>query len=371
MVKKTFYIATLFLFSVIGLTHSSNNGRETSITLIYTANTLGEVEPCQTCPEGADSGGLPRRSHFIKTIREEVKNLLIIDAGDALSLSYFTQSSEREKAKRRAEFVLRLYEILGYHVLNIGDTDLGLGIAFLKALQKKSKIPFLSANLKEKNTGKPVFEPYLVKEEAGVTIGIIGLVTTEISPLIQKELKGYFIENPIRAARETINRFMPSCDYFIALAHLSLLEIESLAKGDPRISIIIGGNDHSLIFPKQVHRSIYVQTDAFGAHIGRMNLRLVTGSNDYIDILPQTKIRKNIQEVQEKMKTPQYAKETEKLKEIEKQFLQQLSKMPKTEGKNTFENHLILMHPGMRSDKEIEKLIDLYRDQLQRPSTWR
>jgi hypothetical protein len=41
--------------------------------------------------------------------------------------------------------------------------------------------------------------------------------------------------------------------------------------------------------------------------------------------------------------------------------------MPNTEGKNTFENHLPLMHPGMESDKEIEKLIDSSRDQLKRP----
>ncbi len=369
MVRKTFYIAALFLFSAIGLTHSSNNSRETSLTLIYTSNTLGEVEPCQTCPEGADSGGLPRRSHFIKSVKEEVKNLLILDAGNALVLGYFTQPSEREKARKRAEFVLRLYEKLGYQVLNIGETDLGLGIGFLKDLQKKSKIPFLSTNLKEKKTEKSIFKPYLIKEVEGVNIGILGLVTTEISPPIQKELKGYFIENPIKAARETIHRFMPSCDYVIALAHLSLLEIESLAKGDPRISIIIGGNDHSLIFPRQIHRSIYVQTDAFGAHIGRMNLRLCTGSNEFVDILPQTKIKKNIQEVRKKMKSPQYAKEKEKLKEIEKQFLEQLSKMANTEGKNTFENHLPLMHPGMESDKDIEKLIDSSRDQLQRPST--
>lgn len=362
MGRKTFFIATLFLFSVICLTHSSSHGRETSLTLIYTSNTLGEIEPCVTCPEGADSGGLPRRSHYLKAVKEEVKNLLILDAGDASVISYFSQPSEREKARRRAAFVLRLYEALRYHALNIGDTDLGLGIGYLKNLQKNSKIPLLSANLKEKKTKKPVFKPYLIKEIEGIKIGILGLITTEISSNIQKELKDYFIENPIKVATETINRFMASCDHIIALAHLTPPETESLAKEVQRISIIVGGNDHSLIFPKQIHRSIYVQTDAFGAHIGRMNLRLLTGSNEFVDVLPQTKIQKNIGEVRKKMRAPQYAKEIEKLKEIEKQFHKQLKKMPNTEGKNTFENHLLLMHQGMESDKEIEKLIESSRN---------
>jgi len=242
-----------------------------------------------------------------------------------------------------------------------------LGIEYLRNLQKNSKISFLSANLKEKKTKKPVFKPYLIKEIEGIKIGIFGLITTEISPNIQKELKNYFIEKPIKTATETINRFMPFCDYIVALAHLTPSEIESLAKEVPRISMIIGGNDRSFIFPKQIHRSVYVQTDAFGAHIGRMNLRLLKGSNEFVDALPRTMIQKNIGEVQKKMEDPQYAKEIEKLQEMQKQFHEQLKKMPNTEGKNTFENHLPLMHPKMKSDLEIEKLIDSSRDRLKRP----
>ena len=78
-------------------------------------------------------------------------------------------------------------------------------------------------------------------------------------------------------------------------------------------------------------------------------------------------IQKNIGEVQKRIEDPQYVKEIEKLQEMQKQFYEQLKKMPNTEGKNTFENHLPLMHPGMESDKEIEKLIDSSRDQLKRP----
>jgi len=94
---------------------------------------------------------------------------------------------------------------------------------------------------------------------------------------------------------------------------------------------------------------------------------LLKGSNEFVDVLPRTMIQKDIGEVQKKMENPQYTKEIEKLQEMQKQFREQLKKMPNTEGKNTFENHLPLMHPGMESDKEIEKLIESSRDQLKRP----
>jgi hypothetical protein len=98
-----------------------------------------------------------------------------------------------------------------------------------------------------------------------------------------------------------------------------------------------------------------------------MNLMLLKGSNEFVDVLPRTMIQKNIKEIQKRMQDPQYVQEIQKLKEMQDQFYEQLKKMPNTEGKNTFENHLPLMHPGMESDKEIEKLIESSRDQLKRP----
>jgi 2',3'-cyclic-nucleotide 2'-phosphodiesterase (5'-nucleotidase family) len=88
----------LFLFFIVGT--SLCLGKESSFTLIYTSNNLGEVEPCLTCPEAGENGGLPRRSHFIKTARKEAKDLLILDAGDALVIDYFSRASEREKGRR-------------------------------------------------------------------------------------------------------------------------------------------------------------------------------------------------------------------------------------------------------------------------------
>jgi 2',3'-cyclic-nucleotide 2'-phosphodiesterase (5'-nucleotidase family) len=156
MAKRVNLMSTLIILFFLFLGSSISLGNEASLTVIYTSNTLGEVESCG-CPEAGDAGGLARRSFYINPVRKEAKNLLILDGGDALVLSFFDRESEREKARRRAGVVLKIYEKLGYDALNIGDTDLGLGVEYLKTLQKKSKIPFLSANLKEKKTGKPIF----------------------------------------------------------------------------------------------------------------------------------------------------------------------------------------------------------------------
>ena len=138
--RKIILLVVNIVFFTLFQIPSSALGNGTYFTLIYTSNTLGEVEPCSTCPEAGENGGLPRRSHFVNTVRKEVKDLLVLDGGDALVIDYFSRKSEREKARKRAEVVLRLYEKIGYDALNIGDTDIGLGVEYLKNLQKKSKI---------------------------------------------------------------------------------------------------------------------------------------------------------------------------------------------------------------------------------------
>jgi len=90
------------------------------------SNTLGEVEPCG-CPEGEITEGYPKGLTILKTVKAEVKNLSFLRRRGMHWSSVIYQPSEREKArKKRAEFVLRLYETLGYHCPHIGDTDLGL-----------------------------------------------------------------------------------------------------------------------------------------------------------------------------------------------------------------------------------------------------
>ena len=365
MGSKTFLISILF-FSFLTKTPPCL-ANETSLTLIYTSNNMGEVEPCQTCPEAGENGGLPRRSHFVNAVRKEAKDLLILDAGDALAIDYFSRLTEREKARKRAEVVLRLYEKIGYDALNIGDTDIGLGVEYLKNLQKRVNIPFLSANLKDKKTRKPVFNPYLIKDVGGAKIGIIGLLTANVPSYLQKEMTNYLIEEPIKVAINMVHGPMSHCSHIFALAHLTPSEIESLAKRVPDISIIIGGQARSLVFPNKINQSIVAQTDAFGFHVGKMNLRLVKRSSEWVDVLPKTLLQKNIEEIKRKIEDPQYEKEAKNFKELRERLIDQQRKLPDAEGKNTYENFLTLMHPKMESDKEVEILIELSRDQLKRP----
>jgi len=95
--RRIISISIILTFFTLYYISSSALGNGTSITLIYTSNTLGEVESCG-CPEAGDAGGLGRRSYYIDTVRKEAKNLLILDGGDAWCSVILI---ERARGKRR------------------------------------------------------------------------------------------------------------------------------------------------------------------------------------------------------------------------------------------------------------------------------
>ena len=257
---------------------------------------------------------------------------------------------------------MKIYEILGYDGLNIGDNDLVLGVEYLRMLQEHSKIHFLSANIKEKETGKPIFTPYLVKEIGDIRIGIIGLVTPDKAHPVAGEIENYSIEDPTMAAIEIINGPMVDCDHIIALAHLNSSEIESLTQVAPQISIIIGGHDRSPVLPREINGAIWVQTDAFGLSIGKLDLKFLKGSSTFVDVTQRNSIQKHIDEIQKKIEDPRYVNEADDLKRMKEILIEARKTMPDPTGKNTYENRLELLHPKMTSDLEIEQLISSSKD---------
>jgi hypothetical protein len=117
------------------------------------------------------------------------------------------------------------------------------------------------------------------------------------------------------------------------------------------------------MFPKQLHRSVWVQADAFGHRVGRLDLSLLKGSSEFMDVSAKSSLEKNIEDLRKRMQDPESAKEMKSLKEALELLIERRSKLPDTEGQSTYENFLTLLHPGMASDPEIERIISSSADQ--------
>ena len=105
----------------------------------------------------------------------------MLDAGDLFFKKYgsSTQENNSKNSGPKANLILESLNLMGYDAMAIGDDDLTLGKDFLSDLSKKANFPFLSSNVIDEASGKPLFHSTLVKEVNGFRIGMFSLLAPE------------------------------------------------------------------------------------------------------------------------------------------------------------------------------------------------
>lgn len=176
-----------------------------------------------------------------------------------------------ESAKIKAEYMVRIVGHIGIDAANIGEKDLALGVPYLKELQAKWNFPFVSANLLDES-GAPVFPRYVIKEVAGRTVGIFGLISdaSEMVDSVERITKGTVrIQDPLEAATDVIAELSGKADYIIALAHEKSTYDWRLARRVEGINLIVGGQDlMKTENPKKAGETLMVQAGEKGQYQG-------------------------------------------------------------------------------------------------------
>src|SRR5438105_2198160 len=142
---------------------------ETLITILHTNDQHSQIDPLPANDRNAGKGGVARRATLVKRVRAENPNTLLIDAGDAFQgTPYFNFY--------KGEVEYKSMSAIGYDVVTLGNHDFDNGVEGLAAAMKFAKFEFVSANYDVRGT--PIesrVKPYVVREIAGVRIGIFGL----------------------------------------------------------------------------------------------------------------------------------------------------------------------------------------------------
>lgn len=106
----------------------------TGLTLVYSGNLDGELEPCGCSAEG-DLGGLQRHATVIDRLRAEIPDLILLSSGGLLAHG-------RGRNEIRNRFVLTGTEALDYDAIGLQWPDLFHGEAFLE----QATLPLVASN---------------------------------------------------------------------------------------------------------------------------------------------------------------------------------------------------------------------------------
>jgi 5'-nucleotidase len=252
------------------------------LVILHTNDTHSQVEPTdKSTLKTADMGGYARRMGLISQIREQEKNVLLVEAGDYSQgtpyFNFFNGRIEIDAMNR-----------MKYDAGTLGNHEFDNGIDTLAVVLKNAQFPMVSSNYQlDKTSLFPIVKKYVVLEKAGLRIGIMALDVNPESLIFEKNYRGLVYQDPIEKANEisALLKKKEKCDVIICLSHLgsdgTKKEVNDfeIARKTRYIDVIIGGHSHTLITNTTVKNAagkpmVIAQMGKSGLYLGRVELEL-------------------------------------------------------------------------------------------------
>ncbi|MHA7106715.1 bifunctional 2',3'-cyclic-nucleotide 2'-phosphodiesterase/3'-nucleotidase [Bacillus sp. C-3-6] len=251
--------------------------------------------------------GLVQTATLVNKAREEVKNSVLFDDGDALQGTplgdYVANKIKNQENSVDSNYVHPLYRVMNlmkYDVISLGNHEFNYGLDYLKEVTGKTKIPVINSNVyrddhdgNDENDEHYFDRPYHILEkevmdEAGqkqiVKIGVMGFVPPQIMNWDKANLEGQVKAKDIV---ETAKKMVPKmkaegADVIVALAHSGVdksgynvgMENASYYLTEvPGVNAVLMGHSHTEV--KDVFNGVpVVMPGVFGSNLGIIDMQL-------------------------------------------------------------------------------------------------
>jgi nitrate/TMAO reductase-like tetraheme cytochrome c subunit len=200
--------------------------KDVPVTLIFSCDTQGRLEPCG-CFSG-QYGGLSRIYTKVESFKKGL--VLKVDAGDAIS-------GKKDYDLILYKYVQEAFKKMDYHAMNIGAREAALSLEQLNSISLDKGPPLISANLFNKNTGKPLLKQFVIVNEHGLKVLITGIV----DPELLGEQVGNGLE--LRDVEASLTELLKNnkADMHVLLAFCTPEKMKKLASKFFEFDLILGG----------------------------------------------------------------------------------------------------------------------------------
>jgi 2',3'-cyclic-nucleotide 2'-phosphodiesterase/3'-nucleotidase len=290
-------LAVLLLVAAIALLGwplaGGKAAKRVHIVVLGTTDLHGNLFPVDYYTDKPDNRGLAKIATLIKQTRKENPNVLLIDSGDTIQgtpLEYY----HNKKNNGPADPMMLAMNALNYDAMTVGNHEYNFGLKVLEKARGEARFPWLSANTYALGTNQNHYQPYLIKEIAGVRIGVLGLTTPGIPNWENApNFAGLEFREPLPEARKWVGilREKERADVVIIAMHMGLerdlrtgeLNPGQVANENQAIAIAQQVPGIDLIFMGHTHRDLpsvvingvqLIQANYWGRQLARVDMYL-------------------------------------------------------------------------------------------------
>ncbi len=185
------------------------------IRLLATSDLHGKFLPWDyTTNKESASGSVAQLATAVRELRDE--NTILIDAGDAIQgnmAQLFIDDSLHP-------MIVCLNE-LKYDIGVTGNHEYDYGMDVLRKTVSSFEGTVLTGNVWDEH-GDPIAPGYTIMDKGGVRVGLIGMVTPNITHWSAQFLKDCKVTNPLTETRAIIDKIKDEVDVLVGVMHMGL-----------------------------------------------------------------------------------------------------------------------------------------------------
>jgi 2',3'-cyclic-nucleotide 2'-phosphodiesterase (5'-nucleotidase family) len=209
------------------------------ITLLLSADTEGQITPCQSCSIQTAPGGMARRATLVGERRKNDPSLLLVDAGNAFLGADAMASG--------GGVIVAAYNALGYDAVNLSYRDFRLGKAQTLKMIRDASFGVVSCNLFDDSTGRLIAKPYVVGQAGAERVAIIGVTerpeARDLLPHLRQQLAGIRVQPPLEALSAWLPKARREAGRAVLLFYGSAVGLDAVRRkfGGDLAAVLVGG----------------------------------------------------------------------------------------------------------------------------------
>ncbi len=265
----------------------ASDADELTIAIAATSDVHGRIYPYEYAIDSADNdAGFSMTYPFVKKVREEYPNALVIDVGDTVQDNSAELFNDMD-----IHPMVECMNVMEYDVWIPGNHEFNFGLPFLERNLEAFDGRVVCANIKNVADGSHYVLPYQIYNIEGVKVAVIGGVAPHVpqwEASAPEHFQGLDFVSPLQATKDAVDEIGDSADVIVAAMHISrngqyeeenLSGVYQLAEQIPELDLIIAGHEHAT-YCENVNDTFVMEPGRYGNKVAfsTINLKKVDGS---------------------------------------------------------------------------------------------